>query len=193
MRFFKEIISLAQLWSTSAVLLPAAETLREFDVKFIEGDFLEMDDWILSGVDLAILNEVVGDFPTACEVPSSMLIECSDTENVLFQEIRRIYNCYGLVPPVRERFAVNLGAIKAIERLCTAGVPYIYMSEHSCEARTPEALKGLMELEPTGEPECIRLHGHDEYTIRFSDLERVASYFGYTSKRGQYIDFMNLL
>jgi SAM-dependent MidA family methyltransferase len=69
------------------------ETLREFDVKFIEGDFLEMDDWILSGVDLAILNEVVGDFPTACEVPSSMLIECSDTENVLFQEIRRIYNC----------------------------------------------------------------------------------------------------
>ncbi len=165
-------------------------TLQEFDVQFIEEDFFEIDDSALSGTDLAILNEVVGDFPTACEVPSSMLIECSDTEDMLFQEIRRIYNCYKLVPPIRKCFGVNLGAIKAIERLCTAGIPYIYMSEHSCEARPPEALKGLIELEPTGDPERIRLRGHDEYTIRFSDLERVASYFGYTSKRGQYIDFI---
>lgn len=166
------------------------ETLQEFDAKFIEGDFFEIDDSVLSGTDLVVLNEVIGDFPAACEIPSSTLIECSDTEDMLFQEVRRIYNCYKLEHPGRERFAVNLGAIRTIERLCAAGIPYIYMSEHSCEARVPEVLKGLMELEPTRDPERIRLRGHDEYTIRFSDLERVASYFGYKSLRGQYIDFI---
>jgi len=166
------------------------ETLREFDVQLIKGDFFEIDDSVLSGIDLAILNEVIGDFPTACEVPRSVLLECSDPKDVLLQEVWRIYNCYKIALPVEERFAVNLGAIQAIERLCTARIPYIYMSEHSCEARPPEGLKGLLELETTGDPERIRLCGHDEYTIRFSDLERVASYFGYTSRRGQYIDFI---
>jgi len=47
-----------------------------------------------------------------------------------------------------------------------------------------------MEIATTGSPERIRLHGHDEYTIRFSDLEKVASSFGYTIKRGQYLDFI---
>jgi hypothetical protein len=51
-------------------------------------------------------------------------------------------------------------------------------------------LSGLLDITTTGEPERIRLHGHDEYTIRFSDLEKVASSFGYTFKRGQYLDFI---
>ena len=32
--------------------------------------------------------------------------------------------------------------------------------------------------------------GHDEYTIRFSDLVRVAEQFGYRVVRGQYKDFI---
>lgn len=166
------------------------ETLQGFNIQLVKGDFFEIDGSVLSGIDLAILNEVIGDFTTACEIPSSVLVECSNPEDTLLQEILRVYNCYRLAPPAKERFALNLGAIQAIERLCTAGVPYIYMSEHSCEARVPEELRGLLELETTGEPERIRLRGHDEYTIRFSDLERVASSFGYTSRRGQYIDFI---
>jgi hypothetical protein len=47
-----------------------------------------------------------------------------------------------------------------------------------------------MQIAPTGNPERIRLHGHDEYSIRFSDLERVASTLGYTVKRGHYLDFI---
>ena len=166
------------------------ETLRGFPAQFLQGDFFEMDESVLSNIDLAILNEVVGDFPTACEVPRDMILESSATEDPLLREVRRIYKCYGITTPFMERFTVNLGAIQALEKLCSARIPYIYISEHSCEARVPKQLMGILELTATGDPERIRLHGHDEYTIRFSDLERVAAIFGYTSRRGQYFDFI---
>lgn len=166
------------------------ETLQEFKVQFIEGDFFEMDDSALSNIDMAILNEVIGDFPTVCEIQRDMLLECPDPVDQLLGEVRRIYNSYQIALPVKERFTMNLGAIQALEKLCTARIPYIYISEHSCEACVPKQLMGLLELTPTGDPERISLYGHNEYTIRFSDLERVAASFGYSSLRGQYIDFI---
>jgi hypothetical protein len=172
------------------LLAQQREVLREFDVEFIAGDFLEMSNSVLSNIDLAILNEVVGDFPTACEIPQSALFDCSNSEDALLSEVRRIYKSYGIASPVAERFTVNLGAIQALEKLCTARIPYLYVSEHSCEASIPEKLAGLLEQTVTGDPERIRLRGHDEYTIRFSDLERVASSFGYTALRGRYFDFI---
>jgi len=172
------------------LLAQQQETLREFAVKFVQGDFLEMKDSVLSDMDLAILNEVIGDFPAACEVSKNVLFEGSDPEDALLQEVRRIYKSYSIAPPESERFTVNIGAIQAVEKLCAARIPYIYISEHSCEARVPRELSGLLDITTTGEPERIRLHGHDEYTIRFSDLEKVASSFGYTFKRGQYLDFI---
>jgi hypothetical protein len=119
-----------------------------------------------------------------------MLFESPDPEDLLLGEVRRIFNSYQIVLPVKERFTMNLGAIQALEKLCSARVPYIYISEHSCEACVPKQLTGLLELTPAGDPERISLHGHNEYTIRFSDLERVAASFGYSSMRGQYIDFI---
>ena len=172
------------------LLAQQREALRDFDVRFVPGDFLEMGDSVLSNIDLAILNEVIGDLPAACQVPRNALFDGSDAKDTLLSEVQRIYNSYGIAPPVANRFNVNLGAIQAMEKLCTAKVPYLYVSEHSCEARIPDELTGLLEQTTTGDPERIRLHGHDEYTIRFSDLERVASSFGYTSRRGQYIDFI---
>jgi hypothetical protein len=138
-----------------------------------------------------MLNEVIGDFPTACEVPRNVLFEFSEPEERLLQEMRRIHKYYSTSPLVAESSAINLGAIQALEKLCMARIPYIYVSEHSCEACVPEDLKGLVEQNPTGNPERIRLHGHDEYTIRFSDLEKVAAYFGYDSQRGSYFDFIS--
>ena len=166
------------------------ETLRDFPVQFVKGNFLDIDDSVVSGADLAILNEVIGDFPAACEISKNVLFEGSDPEDALLQEVRRIYKSYSIAPPESERFTVNIGAIQAVEKLCAARIPYIYISEHSCEARVPKDLSGLLDITTTGEPERIRLHGHDEYTIRFSDLEKVASSFGYTFKRGQYLDFI---
>ncbi len=166
------------------------ETLRDFDVRFVLGDFLELNDSDLSNLDLVILNEVIGDLPAACEVPRNALLDVPDSGDALLSEVRRIYRSYGIAPPVADRFTVNLGAIQALEKLCLARIPYLYLSEHSCEARIPDELKGLLEVAVAENPERIRLHGHDEYTIRFSDLEKVASSFGYTSRRGQYIDFI---
>ncbi len=166
------------------------EALKGFPAKFILGDFFEVDNSIFSNIDLAILNEVIGDFPTICQVPRDVLLKRSYSIDPVLQEIHRIYEIYGITYPIAERFTLNLGAVQALERLCRRKIPYIYISEHSCEACVPERMKKYMELEPTGEPECIRLRGHDEYTIRFSDLERIAAYFGYISRRGQYIDFI---
>jgi hypothetical protein len=175
------------------LLAKQQEILREFEVSFIQGDFLDMDSSILSNFDLAILNEVIGDFPTAYHISMNVSEEGSDLENPLLQEIRRICRTYAIEPQHSEQFNMNLGAIQALEKLCLAGVPYIYLSEHSCEARVPQQMVGLLELEPTGNPEMIRLHGHDEFTIRFSDLERVAAFFDYSTLRGQYIDFIEPL
>jgi hypothetical protein len=166
------------------------QTLRGFDAKFVQADFLELKSSILSGIDLAVLNEVMGDHPTVCGLSQSVLCEDADPEDELIREVRSVCHRYGIDPPARESFALNLGAIRALERLCLAHVPHIYASEHSCEASVPEQLKGMLDLQPAGDPERIRLRGHDEYTIRFSDLVKVARFFGYSIRRGQYIDFI---
>ena len=74
-----------------------------------------------------------------------------------------------------ETFNVNIGAIEAVGKLCNAGIPYIYVGEHSCEASVPEGLRSVIRIESTGNPERISLAGHDEYTIKFSYLEKVAA------------------
>lgn len=168
------------------------QTLAGYAVKFLQADFLKlnMKDCILSLIDLAILNEVIGDFPTACDISRDAFQEGSLLSDPILGEIMRLYGSYRISPPSSDLFAVNLGAIQAIEKLCCARVPYIYVSEHSCEATVPEGWQGLMQIAATGNPERIRLHGHDEYSIRFSDLEKVASALGYTVKRGRYLDFI---
>jgi hypothetical protein len=45
-------------------------------------------------------------------------------------------------------------------------------------------------INPTGNPERIALMGHDEYTIRFSHLEKVARTLGYECIRGPFADFV---
>ncbi|MDD1753925.1 MAG: class I SAM-dependent methyltransferase [Methanotrichaceae archaeon] len=185
-----KMLSATMVDLSSFLLERQRETLQEFAVKFVLGDFFEMDDSILSNIDLVILNEVIGDFPTICQVPRNVLLESSDPVDSLLREVRRIYESYEIAIPVAEHFTVNLGAIQALEKLCKHRIPYIYVSEHSCETRVPERMMSRMELRSTGEPERIKLRGHDEYTIRFSDLERIAASFGYASKRGQYFDFI---
>jgi len=181
----------ATMVDISPVLLSVQQkTLQGFDVQFKGEDFLAMEATALSGFDLAVLNEVVGDLPTACEVPQRLLRDRPEPADAVLQEVRRICHSYGIRPASGEHFTVNLGAIQATEKLCSARIPYIYISEHSCEATVPSALARLIELDPTGDPERIPLRGHDEYTIRFSDLERVAASFGYASRRGQYLDFI---
>lgn len=166
------------------------QTLKDLNVNFVQADFLELKEPHFSEIDIVLLNEVMGDLPTACDVPHRALFEDISPEDELLRLVRSICHRYGILPSASDCFNLNVGAIRALEKLCIAHIPFIYVSEHSCEASVPEELKGLLEIQPAGDPERIRLHGHDEYTIRFSDLEKVASFFGYSTRRGQYIDFI---
>ena len=54
----------------------------------------------------------------------------------------------------------------------------------------PETLRLPVHIESTGIPEKISLKGHDEYSIQFSYLQKVAEAFGYTCVRGPFADFI---
>ncbi|TFH43568.1 MAG: hypothetical protein E4G96_00870 [Chrysiogenales bacterium] len=139
--------------------------------------------------DLAILNEVIGDFPTVCNIDPEILCMPEGRIDPLLVEVKTIFDSYGLLLPDGP-FNLNIGAIRALERLCDAGLRHIYLSEHSCEASAPDKLKGLLNISATGNPQRIPLMGHDEYTIRFSDLVAVAEKKGYRTMRGSYCDFI---
>lgn len=77
-----------------------------------------------------------------------------------------------------------------MEKLCASGIPHIFLGEHSCEAVVPEALRLPIHIESAGTPEKISLKGHDEYSIQFSYLQKVAEAFGYACVRGPFADFI---
>lgn len=169
------------------------ETLAaaEVPIDFIEKDFLAVENEWLKDVDLAILNENIGDFPTLCGVTAEEILGGSKGDDFLFDEGVRISSDYHL--PLHEgTFHLNIGALLACEKLCNAGIKLIYMSEHSCEAEVPESLKGLVHIESEGRPERISLKGHDEYSIQFSYLEMMAQSLGYRVIRGNYGDILKI-
>lgn len=164
-------------------------TLRGYDVTYREEDFLETDPAIITGFDLAVLNENLGDFPTLVNMNEDLLRSSSDITDPILRSALHFFDKYDLERP-EGVFNLNIGALQALEKLCTAGVPYIYVGEHSCEAAVPEALRSFIRIESTGNPERIALKGHHEYTIKFSHLESVARAFHYRVVRGPFADFI---
>jgi len=165
-------------------------TLKGFSVDFREEDFLETDEDVLSGFDLAILNENLGDFPSLINLSSEIFNREIGHDDPVLMWAKNIFKKYNLERPQTAMFNMNIGAVEALEKLCTVGIPYIYIGEHSCEASVPEGLRSIIRIESTGNPERISLTGHDEYTIKFSHLEKVATSHGYRSVRGPFADFI---
>lgn len=177
----------------SPVLLAAQrKALAGKDADFLEADLFSLDRGFFSRFELAILNENCGDFPTACDVPSGIIDESEDFFDDTLREVAALFTHYGFVKPAGDRFNFNLGAVRALELLCGAGVKYIYLSEHSCEAKAPAELAEALGVVPGGNPEPIALKGHVEYTLRFSHLEKVAAHHGYSVMRGPYADFLEV-
>jgi len=170
------------------------ETLKDFDVTYREGDFLECGDTLLDGVELAVMNEILGDFPTAVDVPMDILdqnISANKLEEP-FQRIRLLYDRYSLGRPQTPTFHFNLGAVEAVEKLCRADVPAIFLGEHSCEASVPEHYGRYIHIETSDSPQRIALKGHDEYTIKMSHLQQVAEAYQYRVIRGPFADFLDI-
>lgn len=165
------------------------ETLREHNVYYAEEDFLETDPVFLAGFELAVLNENLGDFPVLVNLNRDLFQPSSRIADPILRLALLFFKKYDLERP-EGHFNLNIGALQALEKLCTAGVPYIYVGEHSCEAAVPEVLRSFIRIESTGNPERIALKGHDEYTIKFSYLENLARAFDYRSIRGSFADFI---
>ena len=166
------------------------ETLQELSVNYREEDFLETDEDVLSGFELAILNENLGDFPTLVNINLDLLKASGESDDPILKKAYALFERHNLKNPSVEVFNLNIGAIEALEKLCISRIPYIYIGEHSCEASAPEGLRSIIRVESTGNPERISLAGHDEYTIKFSYLEKVAISHGYRSVRGPFSDFI---
>ncbi len=165
------------------------ETLRGYNVSYREEDLLETGRAFLSEFDLAVLNENLGDFPTLVNLNSNLFQSPSDITDPILRSALHFFTTYDLEKPEGD-FNLNIGALQVLEKLCTAGIPYIYAGEHSCEAAVPEALRSFVCIESTGNPARISLKGHDEYTIKFSHLESVARAFHYRVVRGPFADFI---
>jgi hypothetical protein len=166
------------------------QTLGPADVRFIEADVMKAPVRELQSYDMAILNENLGDLPTLVDVPRHLLASDVRLSDPVLEQARILLHGYAVHPPENERVNVNIGALKVLEKLCRAGIPFIFMSEHSCEAVAPEPMQRYIQRRPTGNPERIRLRGHDEFTIRFTDLEKVARAFSYQIIRGLFADFL---
>jgi hypothetical protein len=164
------------------------EHLQEFTVDFREADIMQVDPAEFSPFDLVIMNENLGDLPTL--VADHAGIATSMEENSFLQRAGYFREKYQLNWKQTEN--INIGAMEVLEKLGIAGVKYIYLGEHSCEAVAPDYLKTRLHFADTGNPEKIALQGHNEYTIRFSDLQKIAQKFNYKTIRGPFADFLKL-
>ena len=166
------------------------DTLRDYPIHFIEKDFLETAVEELRSFDLAILNENLGDFPTLVDLHANLFNASSATMTGPLKRARYFIDRYDLIQPDERPFNLNIGALDALDKCCLAGIPNIFLGEHSCEAQVPESYRRYITVRATGNPERISLYGHNEYTIKFSHLEKVARTFGYRIIRGPFADFL---
>ena len=169
------------------------KVLTDSRVHFILSDVAELEDETFCGHDFVILNENIGDFPTAVNVPRELLTETiHNIYDADLLQIRSFFARYSFPLPLESSFNFNLGAVEVTEKLCRLRVPFIFISEHSCEPTVPEIYRETLSLAAAKNPEKISLKGHSEYSIKFSHLATVAQYYGYHVKRGPLADFIPL-
>jgi hypothetical protein len=132
-------------------------------VSFVLGDALDVMPAI-SGVDLFLINEMIGDLPVWTDLSPGRLP----------RELSALINRYRLGIPEEKPFHFNIGAIRLVEAICRKGIP-AFLSEHASDPIIPREMPFLVKgLATSGWPREIRLTAHSEYTIRFSHLEQVA-------------------
>ncbi|MCX5833243.1 MAG: class I SAM-dependent methyltransferase [Deltaproteobacteria bacterium] len=150
-------------------------------VTFVHADISELIP-SLRGVDLVILNEVIGDLDTWTDLSAGALPG----------EVAKFVCDYGLEIPEGDKIHFNIGALRLLEEICRKGSP-AFISEHSSDPIIPPGMDYLARgLTPDGFPREIRLKDHTEYTIRFSHLMRVAEALGRKTRTGSLIEFLGI-
>jgi hypothetical protein len=165
------------------LLMKQRECLKPWGSKvaFVHGDVSVLTP-SLRGVDLMILNEMIGDLDTWTNLSAGELPG----------DVARFVREYGLVIPERDKFHFNIGAIRLLEEICRKGIP-AFISEHSSDPLIPVGMDYLVRgLTPDGFPREIKLRDHSEYTIRFSHLVRVAEVLQRKTRTGSLIELLGM-
>jgi hypothetical protein len=167
------------------------EALASFNVAFELADISEVPSASISGFDLVIMNENLGDLPTMVAGGEKQNGSKEITAGMM-QRLGHFNKRYNLPPGLNKNEHINIGAMEIVEKLCLAGVNYIYLSEHSCEAAAPEEMRAYVSFPSPGNPEMISLKGHNEFTVKFSYLQKIAEMLNYKTRRGSFADFLPL-
>jgi hypothetical protein len=148
-------------------------------VSFVLGDALEILPAI-SGVDLFLINEMIGDLPVWADLQPKGLP----------REAAALVERYGLAIPEEGSFHFNIGAIRLVEAVCRKDIS-AFISEHASDPIIPRDMPFLVKgLAAVGWPREIRLAAHSEYTIRFSHLEQVARALGRKAETGSLLELI---
>jgi hypothetical protein len=167
------------------------EAVASFNVDFELADISEVPSASISGFDLVIMNENLGDLPTMV-AGGEKQHGSNEIMSAMMQRIMYFNTKYDLPLGLNKDEHINIGAMEIVEKLCLAGTKYIYLSEHSCEAAAPEEMKAYILFPSPGNPERIPLKGHSEFTVKFSYLQTIAEMLNYETRRGSFADFLPL-
>ena len=83
-----------------AMMTRQRQTLTAFDISYIQSDFFDIDPGLIQDQDLVVMNEIVGDFPTAWQITNDM-VTCGNHNNESLDKIREYITqgiVYGRIP-----------------------------------------------------------------------------------------------
>ncbi len=187
------------------------ERLKSLPISFHCSDlFRWLPQLQQESVDLLILNEIIGDFPTITGVSKAALAAALNLSQAapdpyrvpaelapeeLLTEAGRLIAAYDLelndLPPT---FNLNYGALLFIERLAATGIKRTFITEHGCDTILPYPFSLFSAILPPSDrnPRQIKLKDHDEYNIRFDHLQQVAEKLNFRCRRFHLMDLLNL-
>ncbi len=194
-----------------ALLQKQQERLSQLPISFHCSDLFK---WLPTlkqeSVDLLIINEIIGDFPTITGLtkaalantlnippaaPDSSLNPATLNDNDLLREAGRLIKTYNLnLDDLPETFNLNYGTLLFIERLAETGIKRTFITEHGCDTYLPYPFSLFPAIQPPTDrnPRQIKLKDHDEYNIRFDYLEQVAKKLSFKVKRFHLMDLLKV-
>lgn len=187
------------------------ERLAQFPITFQQKDIFSWLPTLKRPIDLLILNEIIGDFPTITGLSRASLqahLQKSQTKTEalglpsdlspqkLLAEAARLISTYNLdLNSLPETFNLNYGALLFIERLAKTKVSRAFITEHGCDTVLPCPFSLYPAIQPEANnlnPRRIQLKDHDEYNIRFDHLEQVARALNFKIRRFHLMDLLKV-
>ena len=195
---------------SATLLQKQQERLKQHQISFHCEDIFSWLPHLDKSVDLLILNEIIGDFPTITGLcrdslqshlqklqiePGALGLPSDLLPHELLAEAARLITTYKLnIDNLPETFNLNYGALHFIERLAKTKVARTFISEHGCDTIVPYPFSLYPTIQHATDlnPRRIQLKDHDEYSIRFDHLEEIAKVLNFKVKRLHLMDLLNV-